>query len=294
MDVLARATELRAAGEPFALATVTWRRAPSSGRQGSKAIIGPDGSVEGWMGGACAQPTIVKAALEAMMDGLPRILVLGEPDSREGVVTVPMACSSEGAMEVYVEPMLPAPHLHVIGLSPMTAMLARLAGDLGWRVTAVDEPDLAGVGAGSMVVVATQGHYDEQALEAALGSAAGYVGLVASEKRASAVREHLRGQGVADEHLARLRAPAGLDLGPVEHEEIAVAILAELVAERSSLPPATELEVHMPEQAIDPVCEMTVDVATARWTAEHEGVTYYFCAPGCKKAFESDPASFLA
>ena len=93
---------------------------------------------------------------------------------------------------------------------------------------------------------------------------------------------------------ARLRAPAGLDLGSVGHEEIAVAILAELVAERSSLPPASEVEVHMPEQAIDPVCEMTVDVATARWTAEHEGITYYFCAPGCKKAFESDPASFLA
>lgn len=276
------------------MATVTWRRAPSSGKQGSKAIIHADGTVDGWMGGACSQPTIVQHALEALAEGSPRLILLGEADVREEVVTVAMACSSEGAMEVYVEPVLPSPHLHVIGSSPMVETLRRLAGALEWRVSVVDEPDVSGVGPHSFVVVATQGHYDEQALEAALGSAAGYVGLVASEKRASAVREHLRGQGVADEHLARLRAPAGLDLGPIEHEEIAVAILAELVAERSSLPPASQVEVHMPEQAIDPVCEMTVDVATARWTAEHEGITYYFCAPGCKKAFESDPASFLA
>lgn len=293
MDILARAASLRADGSPFALATITWRRAPSSGKQGSKAIIHPDGRVEGWMGGACAQPTIVREALEAIEDGHPRVLVLGEPDTREGVTVVPMACSSEGAMEVYVEPMLAAPHLHIVGSSPMTDALGRLATALGWRVSAVDEPDVSGVGSGSYVVVATQGHYDEQALESVLATGAAYVGLVASEKRASAVKEYLRDRGATEATLSRLRAPAGLDLGHVEHEEIAVAILAELVAIKATAPSSASGEVHMPEQAIDPVCNMTVDVESARWSTEHDGTMYYFCAPGCKKAFENDPNSFL-
>lgn len=275
------------------MATVTWRRAPSSGKQGSKAIIHADGTVDGWMGGACSQPTIVQHALEALADGSPRLILLGEADVREEVVTVAMACSSEGAMEVYVEPVLPSPHLHVIGSSPMVETLRRLAGALEWRVSVVDEPDVSGVGPHSFVVVATQGHYDEPALAAALGSGARYVGLVASAKRASQVVEGLRRDGVGEEQLAALRAPAGLDLGHISHEEIAVAIIAELVAHRASGGTGAGTEVNMPEHAIDPVCRMTVDIATARWTTEHQGAVYYFCAPGCKSAFEKDPAAFL-
>jgi xanthine dehydrogenase accessory factor len=275
------------------VATVTWRRAPSSGKQGSKAIIHADGTVDGWMGGACSQPTIVKHALEALAEGSPRLILLGEADAREEVVTVAMACSSEGAMEVYVEPVLPSPHLHVIGSSPMVETLRRLAGALEWRVSVVDEPDVSGVGPHSFVVVATQGHYDEPALAAALDSGARYVGLVASAKRASQVVEGLRRDGVGQEQLAALRAPAGLDLGHISHEEIAVAIIAELVANRASVGAGPRMEVSMPEHAIDPVCQMTVDIATARWTTEHKGTVYYFCAPGCKSAFEKDPAAFL-
>ncbi len=292
MDVLARAASLREAGRPFALATVTWRRAPSSGTQGARAIIHTDGRVEGWMGGACSQPTIVREALEALGDGRPRILVLGEPDDREGVTTVAMACSSEGAMEVFVEPVLVAPHVHVIGSSPMTEVLSRLAGVLGWRVSTADQASTAGVGPGSFVVVATQGHYDEPALEVALQTDAGYIGLVASAKRGSEVLSYLRERGVSEEQLSRIHCPAGLDLGHIEHEEIAVSILAELVARRATAPPAPASEVHMPDQAIDPVCEMTVDVGSARWTSDIGGTTYYFCAPGCKKAFDRDPAAF--
>ncbi|MFO7549566.1 MAG: XdhC family protein [Acidimicrobiia bacterium] len=293
MDAIDRAARLREAGRPFALATVTWRRGPSSGRVGSKAIVHPDGTVEGWMGGACAEPTLVAEALGAMTDGRSRLLVLGEHDHRDGVVQVPMACSSEGAMEVYVEPVLPAPHLHVIGRSPMTATLRGLAEVLGWRVTAVDDPAAEGVGPGSFVVVATQGHYDEPALEAALATEAAYVGLVASAKRASNVFEWLREQGVDEARIARVRAPAGLDLGPTEHQEVAVAILAELVALRSTAAPSVAVAVNPPAQAIDPVCEMTVDPATARWSTTHDGVEYFFCAPGCLKTFERDPAAFV-
>ncbi len=293
MDVLGRAAQLREQGKPFAIATVTWRRAPSSGKPGSKAIIYPDGTVEGWMGGACAQPTVVRNALEALVDGRPRTLVLGEPDLRDGVVNVSMACSSEGAMEVFVEPIAVTQHLVVVGSSPMTELLARLAAELGWRVSATDESEILDVSSGSYVVVATQGHYDEPAVQAALATDAAYVGLVASEKRAASVREWLRNNGVTDEQLARLRAPAGLDLGHVAHEEIAVAILAELVATRAMLPMG-QTEVEMPEEAIDPVCGMTVDVATARWRSEHDGKTIYFCAPGCQKAYDANPSAFAS
>ena len=142
------------------------------------------------------------------------------------------------------------------------------------------------------VIVATQGHFDEQALERALATDARSIGLVASEKRASSVIEWLRNEGLPDEAIARLRAPVGIDLGHTEHDGIAVSILAELVRIEAEAHPTAPM-IDAPEQAIDPVCEMMVDVATARWTFDHEGTTYYFCAPGCQKAFSNDPAAFL-
>lgn len=144
-----------------------------------------------------------------------------------------------------------------------------------------------------MIVVATQGHYDEPAVESALATPARYVGLVASEKRAASVRAWLQERGVAPEALTRLRAPAGLDLGSVEHEEIAVAILGELVALRATGGFTETVTVQEPDIAIDPVCEMEVDVATARFKAEYNGETYYFCAAGCQRAFEANPEAFL-
>ncbi len=293
MDVLRLAAELRDRGEPFVLATVTWRQGPSSGKGGAKAVIRPDGSVTGWIGGACARPTVVREALASLGDGTPRLLSLGIEERRPDVVAVPMACASEGAMEVYVEPILPAPDLHIVGSSPMSETLATLAAALGWRVTRLDEARFGDLTEASMVVIATQGDYDEPALEAALATPARYVGLVASAKRAAWVVEWLRERGASDDALARLRSPAGLDLGSVEHTEIAVAILAELVALRASGGFTETVAVRPPRTAIDPVCEMTVDVATARFVSEWEGDEYYFCAAGCQRAFEANPASFL-
>lgn len=292
-DLLARAAELAAAGAPFALATVTWREGPSSGKGGSKAVIHPDGSLEGWIGGACARPTVVREALASLGDGRPRLLLLGMEETRADAISVPMACASEGAMEVYVEPVLPAPDIHIVGSSPMTATLAVLARALGWRVTVTEEPHLTDLTESSMVVVATQGAFDEPAVEAALATPARYVGLVASEKRAGAVKGWLRERGITDEALARMRSPAGLDLGPVAHEEIAVAVLAELVALRAAGGFTETVTVTEPETAIDPVCEMTVEIATARFVTSHDGTTYYFCAAGCQRAFEANPSAFV-
>ncbi len=294
--VLEEAGARSRAGRPFVLATVVWRRGPSSSRQGGKALIDPSGAVTGWLGGACAEPTVVKEALAAMADGRPRLLFLGPADelgSRRDVVRVPMACESEGAMEVFLEPVLPKPRLVVIGDSPAAGTLVRLAGALGWRSQLAEPSGLTelGIGPGDFVVVATQGHYDEEALEAALRTQAAYVGLVASRKRADAVRGFLRDRGVSEEALTRLHAPAGLDLGPVDPDEIAVAILAEVVARRAAGGPPV-VEVAELEDATDPVCGMTVTVAGARHTVHHDGTTYYFCAAGCRARFAEDPSAY--
>jgi xanthine dehydrogenase accessory factor len=316
-DVLRLAADLSARGEPFVLATVVWRRAPSSGREGATALITPDRHVRGWLGGACAEPTVVREALKAMERGEPTLLFLGpseelEGHARAGVVTVPIACQSEGALEVYVEPVLPQPQLVAIGRSPAAKALAALAAGLGWRSLAIDEGgepgehpgagrvvttlDLSDVDERSFVVVATQGHYDEDALEQALATPAAYVGLVASRKRASSVLGYLRDRGVADDALARVHAPAGLDLGHVGTDEIAIAILAEIVQLKAAgaLEQAAPAEVPVRHEAIDPVCGMTVDVADARYRTVHDGQTYYFCSAGCLESFEADPAKYLA
>ena len=245
------------------------------------------------MGGACAQPTVVAQALEALADGRSRLLVLGTADPRPGVTVVPMACSSEGAMEVFVEPILPVPTVHIVGSSPMTGTLAAMIEALGWGVALHTRAELEGILPRDLVVVATQGHFDEPALEHALASDAAYVGLVASEKRASAVKEWLRGRGVGAEALARLHAPAGVDLGPTEHREIAVAILAELVAVRAAGAAAQIAQVEAPTLVTDPVCGMSVDPATAAFQFEYDGAGYWFCAAGCQTAFERDPEAFV-
>ncbi|HYT30898.1 MAG TPA: XdhC family protein [Actinomycetota bacterium] len=317
-DLDAMGRDLAERGEAFVVATVVWRRAPSSGKVGSKALITADGSIRGWIGGACAEPAVIAEGKRALAEGTPRLMFLGPPEElaehrQDGVVSVPIACQSEGALEVYVEPVMARPHLVVLGRAPAVDALARMAEALGWRSTVVDDGgsaedhpgasdvvtalDLSGanVGPGSFVVVATQGHYDEDALELALATGAEYVGLVASRTRAAAVLGYLRDRGVPEERLARVRAPAGLDLGRTDPREIAVAVLAELVQLRASgelpagLQPEPTSETH---EAVDPICGMTVQVATARHRGTHAGRTYYFCSAGCLRRFEADPIAF--
>jgi xanthine dehydrogenase accessory factor len=301
-DPLELAYERSRRGEPFVLATVVWRRAPSSGKQGAKALISADGTVTGWLGGACAEPAVAREALRALADGAPRLMYLGPAEElegarREGVVTVPIACQSDGALEVYLEPVLPQPQLVAIGRSPAAGALAAMAGALGWRAVLVDERDkleaaLAETGPGAYVVVATQGHYDEDALELALAREPAYVGLVASRKRAESVLDYLRARGVSQHALARVSAPAGLDLGSTEPEEIAVAILAGIVQRRAAGATSTAVQVAATsEEAIDPVCGMTVAVAGSRHRATRDGRTYHFCSAACRERFVSAGAT---
>jgi xanthine dehydrogenase accessory factor len=299
--VLEQAAALQREGQPFALVTVVWRRGPSSSQQGAKALILPDGTMRGWLGGACAQPRLVSEALIALEDGRPRLLLLGPLDElerghREGVDAVPIACASEGAMEVYVEPVLPAPRVVAVGRTPAVEVLLGLAQLLGWRVAAVDDPAALTADGRTAVVVATQGHDDERALESALRTDAGYVGLVASRPRAGAVVDYLRARGVAEADLTRVRAPAGLDLGPTTSDEIGVAILAELVALRAAGKfglESAERGAGGAEPVIDPVCGMVVTPSPAQYQREHAGRVWYFCGQGCRRRFEEAPERYV-
>lgn len=295
------ANDLARQGVEFALATVVWRQAPSSGHQGARAIITSGGDIHGWIGGACAEPVVIREAQRAIEDRQPRLILLGTTDQfgdvPEGMMFVPMACQSEGAMQLYIEPVIPSPHLVVVGRSPMAATLVDLATALGWRASLVDAASFSSSDTDytSVVVVATQGHGDEEAIEQAVTGESAFIGLVASRKRGETVLGYLADRGISQESLARVRVPVGLDLGHTSHPEIAVAVLAELVQLRASgeLTSRPKLSADAPATAIDLVCGMTVPADDTSRPLEYQGETYYFCAPGCRVAFERDPAAYL-
>ena len=320
-ETLQQAAALARSGTPFVLATVVRAERPTSAKAGARALITADGRLEGWVGGSCAQPTVVREALAALKDGLPRFLRLCPPEHlghapQAGVIEVALTCISGGTLEVYIEPHLPQPLLVAIGHLPVVAALARLGAGLNYTVAVLGldaEPDrFPGAAlvlnrldysrlpraAQTYVVVASHGNYDEEALQWALGTEASYVALVASPRRGEAVRQALADSGLPPERLSRLKCPAGLDLGAEGPEEIALSILAEIVQVRHQLQPAGQtVETPAPQaagEAIDPVCGMTVEIATARWTHDYNGQTYYFCAPGCKRSFAKEPEKYLA
>jgi xanthine dehydrogenase accessory factor len=307
LGVLEEIGELTRRGQPFALATVVWRQGPSSSQPGARAIITAEGELHGWIGGACAEPAVIREAQRVMTDGIARLLLLGTPDQfgaavPEGMTVIPIACQSEGALEVYIEPVLPVPHLVVVGSSPMARTLAKLAGALGWRTDLVSGPEFAAAGADerSMIVVATQGHDDEDVLERAVAARPAYLGLVGSRRRGATVLGYLADRGVPKDELDRVRVPAGLDLGKTTHTEIAVAILAELVQLRAAgalrepaASPAGQARTEPPAQAVDPVCGMTVAADASGRPLRHDGADYYFCSAACRQAFAHDPDAYL-
>jgi xanthine dehydrogenase accessory factor len=333
-SIHARSAELEADGRTFAFATVVAVRRPTSARPGASGIIHPDGTIEGWVGGSCAQPVVVREALRALADGQPRLLRLskdgpGEGRRADGVVELVMTCHSGGTLEIYVEPHLPAPHLWVAGTTPIAGALVALGAASGWHVTLFDpiaDPEAfpaaeAVLGDRDLrklefatppyVVVATQGIWDEEAVATALRRDVAYVGLVASPTRAAVVRTWLREEAaLPEERVAALRAPAGIDLGAETAEEVAISILAELVLVRrgrasfvAAPGPATIAgrgaalagePIVDDIVLVDPVCGMTVDRKDARHLAEYSGVVYAFCAMSCRTRFIHDPASFVA
>ena len=294
-DILDRVSELRIARTPFVLATVVASYPPQSVRAGAKAIIFADGTIEGWIGGGCIRPVVLDEARGALVAATPKLVRMnvasGRSESARGVRDYPMTCQGEGGVEIYLEPMIPAPRLCVLGDTPVAHVLTALAGHLGYTM-------VAGPNEAEAVVVATMGVGDEEALADAAMSGAAYVGLVASKKKASFLFDYLRASGVADESLARVKAPAGLDLGGMAPGEIALSILAEIVQRRHCHPERSEgsavdwvtadpsvAPLPQDDKAVDPVCGMTVDRATAKHTLALSGETFYFCCPHCKASF---------
>lgn len=312
-DLLQRAADLAREGEPFALAFVVRRVPTSSSREGDLALVTRDGGFQGWLGGSCTQPSVVQEAQKALLDGKPRLLSLSpDPNAerRPGVVVMPMTCHSGGSVEIYIEPILPAPRLVVFGGSPIANALAELGRAMGYAVAIGADAEHTPAGTmtagattagGGLVyaVVAAMGDGDEDAIRRALALAPSYLGVVASSKRFARLRETLSLLGVPAETLEAIRCPAGLDIGAQAPEEIAVSILAEIVERRRAAKEVVvenavaETGVEAPTQALDPVCGMTVEIATAKHSGEHAGRMYYFCCGGCKTRFLAAPESFL-
>ena len=291
-----RATQLAASGVPFVEAVVVRSARPSSARPGDRAVVLGDGTIEGFVGGSCADATVRLQALRALETGEPVLVRIlpGEhdgPSEEEGSVTVANPCLSGGALEVFLEPRLPAPRVLALGETPVARALESLGPAVGFDVRRSGAPEATDLG----VVVATLGHGDEEALQAALESGASYVGLVASPRRGAAVLEALRAAGLSDELLARVRTPAGLDLGARTPEEIALSILAELVtARRRPAVPSAPGPARAPETATDPVCGMQVAVGPGTPVAEHAGRRVAFCSEGCRDAFVAEPERYAA
>jgi xanthine dehydrogenase accessory factor len=319
MHFFERLAELERSRAPFAVATVVARQSPVSSHLGDRAIVHSDGRMEGFVGGSCSRDIVRRHALLAMRSAKPRLLQIRPDDAPEAGtpadaerVSVPMGCASNGAVDVYIEPHVPARVLAIVGFTPVADALARMAAAADEyevvrvveqselrdvesvpqaRVMALDEllalleelDDTARLRAAA--VVASQGHYDERALELIVRAELGFVGLVASRKRADSVRGVLAQGGIDAQALSAIRNPVGVDIGARSAPEVAVSILAEIIA----LAPAVADET--PALATDPVCGMDVDIAQGR-RVEHQGQTFYFCCAGCHAAFTADPERY--
>ena len=332
-DIFTTAAQLRADRTPFVMATVVASYPPQSVRPGAKAIVHADGAIQGWVGGGCVQPVVRHESAAALADGRPRLVRMNAGAGAEGggaetaaishgdVREYPMTCQGEGGIEIYLEPVLAAPRLVLLGHTPVVQSLARLGAELGFevivgsaavppelfppgvRVTTDVPTALAGADAMTYVVVGTMGAGDEAALAAAAASEAPYVGLVASRKKARFLIDYVRADGVAADRLARVKFPAGLDLGGMSASEIALSVLAEIIQRRyakpnvGSSPPSAASSAPTPLQrnegartaapamARDPICGMPVDTATAGYTVVEGDETLYFCCPGCRATY---------
>ncbi|MCZ6628634.1 MAG: XdhC family protein [SAR324 cluster bacterium] len=309
--------ELSARAEPFATALVVRCDPPTSAKPGAKAVVTAEGAIVGWIGGGCAQPIVIEQAQAALREGTPRLIRIS-PDQGlvevHGMINFAMACHSGGTLDIFIEPVLPPVQLVVMGRSPVAQALCRLGKAMGYGVAVhapgalpgefpdadgvADTLELSGLARPerAFVIVSSQGEYDEDALEAALGVEAAYTAFVASKTKWGAIQKTLKERGCKSSQLERVKVPAGLDIHAVEAEEIALSVLAEIVSliRGGALASRTGAEQARPQadQATDPICNMSVRIEGARYVAEHGGAKYYFCCAACKQSFEKEPGKY--
>ncbi len=325
-DIYQQIYDLTRQGESFAVATVVRVERPISAKPGDKALIRSDGTLQGWIGGGCAQDTVIREAKKVIREGEPRFLrLIGKGGSisekSDGILEFPITCHSGGTLDIYLEPVLPHPQLLLFGNSPVAITLAGLAHVLNFQVDVFDPLatphefpnanylsnsfNLTGLILQPLAfaVVATQGHDDEAALETAVRSGASYIAFVASKKKYETRVEYLRQRGYSDEQIGRIKAPAGLDIGAITTDEIAASILAEIIQVRRQrlVPQKVEaaqavaaVEELVSAEAIDVICGMTVETETARYVSEYNGERFYFCSASCKTEFDENPEAAIA
>ena len=293
MTISERAQQLLAARTPFVHATVVRAQPPTSAYPGDEAILLADGTIEGFVGGQCAQNSVRKAALGVLQAGesvLLRVLPDGDVHFPEapGACVVVNPCLSGGSLEIFLTPQLPAPLIRIYGATPIADALMQLCGLLGYDVQreARETTDLADT---SAVVIASHGGPEAELIRTALDNGVGYIGLVASKVRGVSILNELE---LSDVERARIHTPVGLPIGAKTPAEIAVSIAAELIAavrDGSLIRPATPVNDGARE-AVDPVCGMTVPIGPATEHLELGGADYWFCCPGCRTAFAAGKA----
>ena len=304
--VARRAQELAAEGTAFVTATVVRAQRPTSVKAGDVALVLGDGSIEGFVGGVCAQQSVLVYALKAI-ETEEAVLLRIVPDGpigedpgtgqevavEEGAVTAQNPCLSGGAIEIFLEPVLPAPRVLVVGDTPIATAVIALGGKLGLDVVPAASTDTEPAAGDLAIVVAAHGRDELHTLRRALEAGVPYVGLVASHKRGAGVLAELRADGVPDAQLEHIDVPAGIDIGARTPTEIALSILASVVSTRRgehvAAPGNTRIAVAAPagELAVDPICGMTVAAVPSTPSIEHEGKTVYFCCDGCRAKFEA-------
>jgi xanthine dehydrogenase accessory factor len=292
-NLLHRADRLRADRTPFVLATVVRAERPTSAKAGDRALVLPDGTMEGFVGGSCAESTVRLQGLRLLETGESTLLRITpddeEPDARpgaEGLLTVANPCLSGGTLEIFLEAMIPVPLVFVYGEAPVARALAEVARAVGWEAFLAPDTHTPIPLDASAVVVASHGRDEAEILTAAVKAGVPYIALVASRKRAAAVLADLP---LSDDERATIHAPAGLDIGARTPPEIALSVLGEVIATRPrQIAPSAPRPV-----AKDPVCAMDVAVVADALHYQHEGVLYYFCGSGCRHAFADDPARYL-
>ena len=286
MTISERARELSAARTPFVHATVVRAQPPTSSYPGDEAILLADGTIEGFVGGQCAQNSVRKAALGALQAGesvLLRVLPDGDVHFPEapGACVVVNPCLSGGSLEIFLAPQLPAPLIQIYGATPIGDALAQLCEVLGYDVRRDTEPADA-----TAVVIASHGGPEAEIIRAALDNGVGYIGLVASQVRGAAILNELE---LSEAERARVHTPVGLSIGAKTPAEIAVSIAAELIAgiRGGGLSRAVALEGG-PREAVDPVCGMTVTIGPATEHLQLAGADFWFCGPGCRRSFAAE------
>ena len=310
-----RAADLEKKSIPFAIATVIDTIAPTSAKPMAKAIITADGKMEGWIGGGCAKDSVIDEALHCLKTGMSSVLRLSPQQFSDGNVSykkeIFLMCESGGTLEFHIEPVLPMTKLVIYGSTPAVEALAKMGEILDYEIYAlapgiseIDLPDgvikmeeFSPIEGQCVAVVAAQGEGDLRALKAAIASKPEFLSLIASKKKSKSLLKQLANDGIRQDEIDSIKFPAGLDIGAVTPQEIAVSIIAELVQQKMAKAHEDKiiLEVSEPNNGKpkDPICGMLVDPLTADHSSDYEGITFYFCCGGCKERFETEPAAYV-